>query len=162
MVLLPIITRKVKMAWIKYTPAHLLFSLSFHCCSLKTTHSSIHYSDTLLDCNDPDCCLKPLCKDSIPCRSSPNPMEILLRKQSPSSTDSFYERVKFLIEDNSVQIHSSPTSFNQTWDPLFHWSICERRGLGLDLHTAPRSVGMDHGDVKDYLCLAFYFYIQSK
>jgi len=40
-------------------------------------------------------------------------MEILLRKQPPSSSASFYERMKFLIEDDSVQSYATLSSFNQ-------------------------------------------------
>jgi len=70
-------------------------------------------SDGLVDCADPDCCISASCKDDIHCRTAPEPMEILLRKQPPSSSASFYERMRFLIEDDSVQSYATLSSFNQ-------------------------------------------------
>lgn len=63
---------------------------------------------------DPDCCLEgSVCNDNTFCQKSPNPTEILQRKQAPSSTASFYEKTRFLIEDNSVQVDTSRTAFNE-------------------------------------------------
>jgi len=70
-------------------------------------------TDGLVDCVDPDCCISASCRDSLHCRTAPEPMEILLRKQPPSSSASFYERMRFLIEDNSVQSYATVSSFNQ-------------------------------------------------
>ena len=42
-------------------------------------------------------------------------MEILLRKQPPSTTASFYDRMRFLVEDNSVQSYATLSSFNTRW-----------------------------------------------
>ncbi len=70
-------------------------------------------SDGLVDCQDPDCCISIACKDSVHCLASPDPMEILLRKQPPSTTASFYERMRFLVEDDSVQSYATLSSFNQ-------------------------------------------------
>ncbi len=72
-------------------------------------------SDGLLDCQDPDCCMSIVCKDSVHCLASPDPMEILLRKQPPSTTASFYDRMRFLVEDNSVQSYATLSSFNQRY-----------------------------------------------
>jgi len=41
-------------------------------------------------------------------------MEILLRKQPPSTGASFYDRMRFLVEDDSVQSYATLSSFNQT------------------------------------------------
>ena len=69
--------------------------------------------DGLTDCEDPDCCISIACKDAYHCVTAPDPMEILLRKQPPSSTASFYDRMRFLVEDESVQSYATLTSFNQ-------------------------------------------------
>ena len=84
--------------------------------------------DGLVDCNDPDCCRRHVCDDSPYCPTARDPLDILLRKQPPSSTSSFYDRVKFLIDDDSVQSYASRSSF----DP---------RSVSLSLsqrHTEPR------------------------
>ena len=70
-------------------------------------------ADGLVDCVDPDCCMSAACRDEPHCRTVPEPMEILLRKQPPSSSASFYERMRFLIEDDSVQSYATISSFNQ-------------------------------------------------
>ena len=73
-------------------------------------------TDGLDDCLDSDCCVSIACKDSMHCVTSPDPMEILLRKQPPSSTASFYERMRFLVEEDSVQSYATLTSFNERYD----------------------------------------------
>jgi len=84
------------------------------CCWLWGEQQWVWFlTDGLVDCVDPDCCISASCKDSIHCRTAPEPMEILLRKQPPSSSASFYERMRFLIEDDSVQSYATLSSFNQ-------------------------------------------------
>ena len=83
-------------------------------------------TDGLVDCVDPDCCISASCRDSLHCRTAPEPMEILLRKQPPSSSASFYERMRFLIEDNSVQSYATLSSFNQRFYCsliITHWQL---------------------------------------
>ncbi|XP_053400283.1 teneurin-m-like isoform X5 [Mercenaria mercenaria] len=70
--------------------------------------------DGLRDCMDPDCCSSTECEDNLYCRASPDPAEILLRKQAPSTTASFYEKMKFLVEENSVQMDTSKNAFNES------------------------------------------------
>lgn len=60
-------------------------------------------NDGLIDCADSECCSRPECRDSLMCLTSPEPLDILLRKPPPSVTASFYQKMKFLIEDGSVQ-----------------------------------------------------------
>ena len=64
---------------------------------------------------DPDCCSSKECEDNLYCRASPDPAEILLRKQAPSTTASFYEKMKFLVEENSVQMDTSKNAFNERY-----------------------------------------------
>ena len=64
---------------------------------------------------DPDCCVNIACKESPYCNTAPDPMEILLRKQPPSSTASFYDRMRFLVEDDSVQSYATLNSFNERY-----------------------------------------------
>ncbi len=71
-------------------------------------------SDGLTDCLDPDCCVSISCRDSVHCGTAPDPMEILLRKQPPSNSASFYDRMRFLVEEESVQSYATISSFNQT------------------------------------------------
>ena len=79
--------------------------------------------DGAADCLDPDCCSSVACRDQGNCQMSPDPMEILLRKQPPSSTASFFERMKFLIEDDSVQSYGTLSSFNPRFEKNSHVTV---------------------------------------
>lgn len=69
--------------------------------------------DGMTDCSDSECCNHASCADHIMCLSSNDPVEVLLRKQPPSVTASFYQRVKFLIEENSVQSYSHMDEYTE-------------------------------------------------
>ena len=75
----------------------------------------IPFSDGLLDCMDPDCCASPECASNMFCHAPYDPAEILLRKQAPSTTASFYEKMKFLVEEDSVQMDTSKSAFNERY-----------------------------------------------
>lgn len=89
------------------------FSLILHASAPKRSVPCILPADGLVDCEDPDCCSALDCGDSQYCKASPDPRDILLRKQPPSTTASFYEKMRFLIEENSVQTYATRNSFNE-------------------------------------------------
>lgn len=62
---------------------------------------------------DPDCCASKECETNMYCHASYDPAEILLRKQAPSTTASFYEKMKFLVEEDSVQMDTTKNAFNE-------------------------------------------------
>nr|XP_032511792.1 teneurin-m isoform X4 [Danaus plexippus plexippus] len=70
--------------------------------------------DGLIDCEDPECCQSSACKGSQLCVSSPKPTDILLRKQPPAITASFFERMKFLIDEGSLQNYAKQETFNES------------------------------------------------
>lgn len=70
-------------------------------------------SDGMIDCSDSECCLTPVCTEHIMCLSSNEPVDVLLRKQPPSVTASFFQRVKFLIEENSVQSYAHKDEYSE-------------------------------------------------
>jgi hypothetical protein len=45
--------------------------------------------------------------------SAPKPIDILLRKQPLAVTASFFERMKFLIEEGSLQYYARQEAFNE-------------------------------------------------
>jgi len=67
--------------------------------------------DGLIDCMDSECCGFDSCKLTVACQTSPEPKDRLLRKQPPSMSATFYEKMRFLIEDNSVQSFANSNSF---------------------------------------------------
>jgi len=69
--------------------------------------------DGLVDCEDPECCTHNICRSNQLCVSAPKPIDILLRKQPPAITASFFERMKFLIEEGSLQNYAKQESFNE-------------------------------------------------
>ncbi|XP_064481660.1 teneurin-m-like isoform X2 [Ornithodoros turicata] len=70
--------------------------------------------DGLTDCADSECCSHKACANSPLCFSSADPLDILLRKQPPAVTASFFQRMQFLIEDDSVQSYASKDAFNDS------------------------------------------------
>lgn len=75
--------------------------------------------DGMTDCSDSECCSHPVCSEHIMCLSSNDPVDVLLRKQPPSVTASFHQRVKFLIEENSVQSYAQINEYSERWVNLF-------------------------------------------
>lgn len=69
--------------------------------------------DGLVDCEDAECCQSRHCKKSPFCVAAPKPIDILLRKQPPAVTASFFERMKFLIEEGSLQSYAKQDAFNE-------------------------------------------------
>ena len=66
--------------------------------------------DGLTDGADSECCSNPSCTDHLMCLASADPADIASRKPVLSSNgggaSSFYQRVKFLVEDNAVQSYA--------------------------------------------------------
>nr|CAD7437593.1 unnamed protein product [Timema bartmani] len=71
--------------------------------------------DGMTDCSDSECCNHHSCTEHIMCHASNDPVEVLLRKQPPSVTASFYQRVKFLIEENSVQSYAHMDEYSESF-----------------------------------------------
>jgi hypothetical protein len=45
--------------------------------------------------------------------TAPKPVDILLKKQPPAVTASFFERMKFLIEEGSTQYYAHQEAFSE-------------------------------------------------
>ncbi|CAG9856806.1 unnamed protein product [Phyllotreta striolata] len=87
--------------------------------------------DGLVDCEDPECCMNAACKNSQLCVSSPKPIDILLRKQPPAITASFFERMKFLIDEGSLQNYARQESFNESRSAVVRGRVQTPMGTGL-------------------------------
>lgn len=74
--------------------------------------SYLNTLDGLIDCADPECCNNPVCEGKQLCFSASDPQDILLRKQPPAVTASFFQRMQFLIEEESVQSYAHKLAFN--------------------------------------------------
>lgn len=73
----------------------------------------LSFLDGMMDCSDSECCSHETCSEHIMCLASNNPVDVLLRKQPPSVTASFYQRVKFLVEENSVQSYAHMDEYTE-------------------------------------------------
>lgn len=52
------------------------------------------------------------------CQSAPDPLDILLRKQPPAVTATFYQKMKFLIEEDSVQSYAHRDEYSERYGKL--------------------------------------------
>ncbi|XP_067122609.1 teneurin-m-like isoform X2 [Centruroides vittatus] len=87
--------------------------------------------DGLVDCADSECCNNAQCQDSLMCVSSPDPLDILLRKQPPAVTASFYHKMKFLIEEDSVQSYSHRDEYSESRVAVLRGQVLNREGSGI-------------------------------
>ncbi|KZC14038.1 Teneurin-2 [Dufourea novaeangliae] len=87
--------------------------------------------DGLIDCADPECCLNHICRSSQLCVSAPKPIDILLRKQPPAITASFFERMKFLIDEGSLQNYARQETFNESRSAVVRGRVVTHLGTGL-------------------------------
>ncbi|XP_058794630.1 teneurin-a isoform X3 [Phymastichus coffea] len=96
--------------------------------------------DGTKDCSDSECCSEPVCSEHLMCIASKDPVEVLLRKQPPSVTATFHQRVKFLIEENSVQSYArtdeySESAFWSSFEPrrvaVMRGQVVTEQGLGI-------------------------------
>lgn len=87
--------------------------------------------DGLTDCMDSECCVFDNCKLSLACQTSPEPKDRLLRKQPPSLSASFFEKVRFLIEDGSVQSFANGNSFSENQVSVIRGQVLYKNGQPL-------------------------------
>ncbi|XP_062616760.1 teneurin-2-like [Saccostrea cucullata] len=88
-------------------------------------------NDGLSDCLDPDCCSSAACTRSPFCQTVQDPAEILLQKPKPSSTASFFKKMKFLIDNNSIQKETSKNAFNESQVSVIRGHVETRDGTPL-------------------------------
>lgn len=97
------------------------------------------YADGLTDCEDPECCGSPPCDKSQLCVSAKKPTDILLRKQPPAITASFFEKMKFLIEEGSLQSYARQDAFNGRYELHSFSQVQKPRFLHINQLTVPLS-----------------------
>ncbi|CAG0888545.1 unnamed protein product [Cyprideis torosa] len=100
--------------------------------------------DGLVDCQDPECCSSSaLCSSRQLCNSPSEPTDILLRKQPPALTASFFERLKFLIDEDGTQGYADPRNFNGSRAAVVRGRVVTARGEGIV------GVRIDTGDPRE-------------
>ncbi|KAL3212092.1 hypothetical protein MRX96_008338 [Rhipicephalus microplus] len=88
-------------------------------------------NDGLTDCADSECCSHKACTKNPLCFSSSDPLDILLRKQPPAVTASFFQRMQFLIEEDSVQSYAKKDSFNDSRASVVRGQVVSSSGSPL-------------------------------
>ncbi|KAH9517406.1 Teneurin-2 [Dermatophagoides farinae] len=89
-------------------------------------------NDGLVDCADSECCHHEQCgHQSLMCITSPDPLDILLRKQPPSPTSSFFQKVLFLIEDGSVQSYAQKDVYSPKRAAVIRGQVVSKEFNGL-------------------------------
>ncbi|GIY16543.1 teneurin-m [Caerostris extrusa] len=87
--------------------------------------------DGLVDCADSECCLDKVCENNPLCFSAVDPLDILLRKQPPAVTASFFQRMQFLIEEGSVQSYAHKSVFNDSRASVIRGQVVSTAGSGV-------------------------------
>ncbi|XP_036168553.1 teneurin-2 isoform X3 [Myotis myotis] len=88
--------------------------------------------DGLVDCLDPDCCLQSACQNSLLCRGSRDPLDIIQQGQTDSPTvKSFYDRIKLLAGKDSTHIIPGDNPFNSSLVSLIRGQVVTTDGTPL-------------------------------
>ena len=78
--------------------------------------SKVPLSDSLIDCEDPECCYSEACSLSQYCSSVPDPSAIINSNPLPHHFSSFFDRFSFLIEDGSLQKFAKIEQFDKRYE----------------------------------------------
>jgi len=87
--------------------------------------------DGLTDCADSDCCSNPSCVDHLMCLASADPSDIASRNPIAFDGASFYQRVKFLVEDNAVQSYAHKDEYVDKRVSVLRGRVLSQQGLGV-------------------------------
>ncbi|XP_049563179.1 teneurin-2 isoform X10 [Orcinus orca] len=88
--------------------------------------------DGLVDCLDPDCCLQSACQNSLLCRGSRDPLDIIKQGQTDSpAVKSFYDRIKLLAGKDSTHIIPGDNPFNSSLVSLIRGQVVTTDGTPL-------------------------------
>ncbi|XP_026714246.1 teneurin-2 isoform X9 [Athene cunicularia] len=88
--------------------------------------------DGLVDCLDPDCCLQSTCQNSLLCRGSRDPLDIIQQSHSGSpAVKSFYDRIKLLVGKDSTHIIPGENPFNSSLVSLIRGQVVTTDGTPL-------------------------------
>ncbi|XP_006864904.1 PREDICTED: teneurin-2-like isoform X4 [Chrysochloris asiatica] len=88
--------------------------------------------DGLVDCLDPDCCLQSACQNSLLCRGSRDPLDIIQQGQTDLPVvKSFYDRIKLLAGKDSTHIIPGDNPFNSSLVSLIRGQVVTTDGTPL-------------------------------
>ncbi|KFD71160.1 hypothetical protein M514_04996 [Trichuris suis] len=86
-------------------------------------------NDGLTDCEDSECCLtSSRCATDSLCQTVTDPLKALMRKQTPPRHASFFQKTKFLVEQDSVQLYADVALFNESRASVLRGRIVNEQG----------------------------------
>ncbi|VDN02037.1 unnamed protein product [Thelazia callipaeda] len=87
-------------------------------------------NDGLIDCEDSECCTDRSCSSSQMCATVVQPRDVLL-KVIPALNANFYQQIKFLIQQDSVQRYADERHFNQNFVSVVRGRVLAEDGSPL-------------------------------
>ncbi|KRZ14239.1 Teneurin-m [Trichinella zimbabwensis] len=89
-------------------------------------------NDGLTDCEELECCLSSSrCSNDSMCQTVANPLAILASKQSSPRHASFFQKVRFIAEKNSVQLYADTNLFNKSRVSVMRGRVVNQYGSPL-------------------------------
>ncbi|KRY57863.1 Teneurin-m, partial [Trichinella britovi] len=89
-------------------------------------------NDGLTDCEELECCLSSSrCSNDSMCQTVANPLAILASKQSSPRHASFFQKVRFIAEKNSVQLYADINLFNKSRVSVMRGRVVNQYGSPL-------------------------------
>uniref|UniRef100_A0A5S6QLT2 EGF-like domain-containing protein n=1 Tax=Trichuris muris TaxID=70415 RepID=A0A5S6QLT2_TRIMR len=86
-------------------------------------------NDGLTDCEDSECCLtSSRCSSDSLCQTVTDPLRALMRKQTPPRHASFFQKTKFIVEQDSVQLYADVALFNGSRVSVLRGRIVNEQG----------------------------------
>ncbi|XP_070561911.1 teneurin-3-like [Ptychodera flava] len=97
--------------------------------------------DTLIDCDDPDCCNTTDCVNDVSCMFSPSPEDFV--KTNVSATQNFYDQVAFLFLDSGIQQDAEVDFLREDLVSVLRGSVTSRdssplQGVTISVHGFPQ------------------------
>ncbi|XP_016134199.1 teneurin-2 [Sinocyclocheilus grahami] len=95
-------------------------------------HCEEGWTDGLVDCMDPDCCMQSPCVTNPLCRGSRDPLQVIQQSQSEvQKVPSFYDRIKMLVGKDSTHIIPGINPFNASLASLIRGQVLTSDGTPL-------------------------------
>ncbi|KAG9510775.1 Teneurin-a [Fragariocoptes setiger] len=95
---------------------------------LNCDDSKDNDNDGLTDCEDSDCCSSRECKENLMCVESPDPINIIKSRAKDGENLArldFFDRVKFLVDDSSVQSYAHHDAYDRIRASVIRGRILE-------------------------------------
>nr|CDJ95832.1 EGF and NHL repeat and YD repeat domain containing protein [Haemonchus contortus] len=107
-------------------------------------------NDGLIDCDDPECCSSTECSREAVCAAVPTPVDVLLRLPAVQNAN-FFQRVSFIIRNDSVQSYSDKSQFNESMISVIRGRVVWNGGANGDSKSTVALPGVRVSDAANPL-----------